>query len=92
MTSAGVGFVFVHAIGLCMASAWLRVALLGQHALNKSFNPLVVIVGLDVGLLDKIWADRPWGRCFRHLGGSLAISRCGGPTRARFGGGLGPLG
>ena len=92
ITSAGVEFIFVYAIGLYMASAWLRVALLSQYALNKSFNPLVVIISLDIDLLDEIWADRSWGRYFRYLGGSLAISRCGGPTRARFRDGLGPLG
>ena len=56
MTSAGLGFVFVHAMSLCMISALL---LRGQHALDKSFDPFVVVMGLDISLLDEIWADRP---------------------------------
>ena len=71
MTSVGAGFVY--AVSSYAVGGWLWVACLCYLALNESSEQVVVVGGLYVGLLNEIWADRPWGRCFRYLEGFLVF-------------------
>ena len=79
---------FSHPVGVRAIGTRLGVPL-GQLTLNEPSDGLLIVGGLDIGLLHEIWTHRPWGRCFRHLYGG---SRCGIGPPGCFGGGLGSAG